>query len=94
MKSQVQTEFADIMSTDSTDLFSNPEGGHGHLSVDYTCMKWLSLDKKVNSHILNLDENLLIMSLLCVYGLYLHVFVLKLLTVFRKKGSLEVHCWC
>lgn len=43
MKSQVQTEFADIVSTDSDNLI----GGTGHHSVDYTCMKWLSLNKKV-----------------------------------------------
>jgi len=41
----VQTDFANIVSTDETDFFSKPEGGH--MSVDYTCMKWLSLEKKV-----------------------------------------------
>ncbi|GAV64178.1 WD40 domain-containing protein/Utp12 domain-containing protein [Cephalotus follicularis] len=41
---QVQTEFADIASTLCTDLFTKPE--RGHLSVDYTCMKWLSLERK------------------------------------------------
>ena len=45
IKGHVQTDFANIVSTDETDLFSKPEGGH--LSVDYTCMKWLSLVKKV-----------------------------------------------
>nr|GEY32449.1 ribonuclease H-like domain-containing protein [Tanacetum cinerariifolium] len=45
IKGQVQTDFADIVSTDETDFFAKPEGGH--LSVDYTCMKWLSLEKKV-----------------------------------------------
>ncbi|KAL6955893.1 hypothetical protein U1Q18_029958 [Sarracenia purpurea var. burkii] len=45
VKGQVQTEFADIVSTGGTDLFSKPERG-GHLSVDYTCMKWLPLDKE------------------------------------------------
>ncbi|GJY12049.1 WD repeat-containing protein 43 [Tanacetum coccineum] len=44
IKGQVQTDFADIVSTDETDFFAKPEGGH--LSVDYTCMKWLSLEKK------------------------------------------------
>ncbi|KAI3469334.1 hypothetical protein Pfo_025997 [Paulownia fortunei] len=42
-KGQVQTEFADIASTE-TSIFGKQEGGH--LSMDYTCMKWLSLDKK------------------------------------------------
>lgn len=46
IKGQVQTEFADIVSSDATELFAKPEGGH--LSVDYTCMKWLSMDKKVH----------------------------------------------
>ncbi|RVW99095.1 hypothetical protein CK203_018993 [Vitis vinifera] len=44
LKGQVQTEFADIISTDTTNLYSKPE--RGHLSVDYTCLKWLSLDSK------------------------------------------------
>lgn len=45
MKSQVQTEFVDIVSTDSDNLIGGSKGGHH--SVDYTCMKWLSLNKKV-----------------------------------------------
>ncbi|KAI8011052.1 hypothetical protein LOK49_LG06G03386 [Camellia lanceoleosa] len=46
LKGHVQTEFSDIVSTggSGTNLFGKPE--RGHLSVDYTCMKWLSLDKK------------------------------------------------
>ncbi|OVA12921.1 WD40 repeat [Macleaya cordata] len=44
LKGQVQTQFADITSTDGTDLYK--ESGNGHLSLDYTCMKWLSLEKK------------------------------------------------
>lgn len=44
VKGQLQTEFADIASTD-TSIFAKQEGGH--LSMDYTCMKWLSLEKKV-----------------------------------------------
>ncbi|GFZ09041.1 transducin family protein [Actinidia rufa] len=44
VKGQIQTEFADIVSTGGTNLFGKPE--KGHLSVDYSCMKWLSLDKK------------------------------------------------
>jgi U3 small nucleolar RNA-associated protein 5 len=43
VKGQVQTEFADLVSSDATELFSKPKGGH--LSVDYTCMKWLSVEK-------------------------------------------------
>ncbi|CAN1225674.1 WD repeat-containing protein 43 [Linum perenne] len=42
LKGQVQTEFADISSTD----VSLTKTERGHLSVDYTCMKWLSLDRK------------------------------------------------
>ncbi|KAK6161055.1 hypothetical protein DH2020_004436 [Rehmannia glutinosa] len=42
-KGQVQTEFADIASTE-TSIFGKQE--EGHLSMDYTCMKWLSLEKK------------------------------------------------
>jgi len=44
LKGQVQTEFADITSSEG-DFYAKPE--RGHLSVDYKCMKWLSLDKKV-----------------------------------------------
>ncbi|WCJ23419.1 transducin family protein / WD-40 repeat family protein [Euphorbia peplus] len=43
VKGQLQTEFADITSSDAG-LYSKPE--RGHLSVDYTCMKWLSPDGK------------------------------------------------
>ncbi|KAI3968476.1 hypothetical protein MKX01_007786 [Papaver californicum] len=49
IKGQVQTQFADIASTavennDGTSLYK--ESGNGHLSLDYTCMKWLSLERK------------------------------------------------
>lgn len=44
-KGQVQTEFADLASTETTSVFGNQEGGH--LSMDYTCMRWFSLEKKV-----------------------------------------------
>ncbi|XP_059305141.1 uncharacterized protein LOC132056802 isoform X2 [Lycium ferocissimum] len=44
VKGQVQTEFADIVSTES--LFTKPGGGGGHLSMDYTCMNWLSCHPK------------------------------------------------
>ncbi|KAK1360868.1 hypothetical protein POM88_045342 [Heracleum sosnowskyi] len=44
VKSQVQTGFADIVTTDSDSLIGGTKGGHH--SVDYTCMKWLSLNKK------------------------------------------------
>ncbi|KAH6769638.1 transducin family protein / WD-40 repeat family protein [Perilla frutescens var. hirtella] len=43
-KGQVQTEFADIASTETTSIFGKQDGGH--LSMDYTCMKWFSLEKK------------------------------------------------
>lgn len=42
----MQTEFADIASTETDNLFAKPESNH--LSMDYKCMKWLSLDKKVS----------------------------------------------
>ncbi|CAI9771086.1 unnamed protein product [Fraxinus pennsylvanica] len=43
VKGQVQTEFSDVTSNESTGIFGQ---GGGHLSMDYTCMKWLSVDKK------------------------------------------------
>lgn len=43
LKGQVQTEFADITSTHETNIFDQK----GHLSVDYTCIKWLSFQSKV-----------------------------------------------
>ncbi|KAL5849376.1 hypothetical protein ACOSQ4_007389 [Xanthoceras sorbifolium] len=45
LKGQVQTEFADIASTETTSLFAS-KAERQHISVDYTCMKWLSLDRK------------------------------------------------
>ncbi|XP_077214068.1 transducin family protein / WD-40 repeat family protein [Tasmannia lanceolata] len=49
LKGQVQTEFADIPSSDGTYLHAKSE--NGHLSLDYTCMKWISLDyKKKRKH--------------------------------------------
>ncbi|XP_038876234.1 WD repeat-containing protein 43 [Benincasa hispida] len=44
LKGQIQTEFADFFTSDSTSILTKPE--KGHLSVDYKCMKWLSLEKK------------------------------------------------
>ncbi|CAN0877372.1 WD repeat-containing protein 43 [Linum grandiflorum] len=43
LKGQLQTEFADISSSDVSLLAKSKRG---HLSVDYTCMEWLSLDRK------------------------------------------------
>jgi len=43
LKGQVQTEFADITSTHETNIFDQK----GHLSVDYTCIKWSSFQTKV-----------------------------------------------
>ena len=37
LNGQIQIEFADIISTDATNLYNKPE--RGHLSVDYTCLK-------------------------------------------------------
>ncbi|XP_010528816.1 PREDICTED: WD repeat-containing protein 43 isoform X2 [Tarenaya hassleriana] len=44
VKGQVQTEFADLATAEETNLYTKV--GKGHLSVDFTCMKWLSLEKK------------------------------------------------
>ncbi|KAJ1383308.1 WD40/YVTN repeat-like-containing domain superfamily [Sesbania bispinosa] len=44
LKGQVQTEFADITSTQSTSIYDR--SFNGHLSVDYTCIKWLSFERK------------------------------------------------
>ncbi|XP_050373548.1 uncharacterized protein LOC126791178 [Argentina anserina] len=44
VKGQVQTEFTDIVSDEDTSIFAKRE--RGHLSVDYTCMKWFSERKK------------------------------------------------
>lgn len=46
LKGQLQTDFADITLTDDTGLSTNSESGH--LSLDYRCMKWMSLEQKVN----------------------------------------------
>ncbi|CAJ2630652.1 unnamed protein product [Trifolium pratense] len=42
LKGQIQTEFADFTSTHQTNIFDK----QGHLSVDYTCIKWLSFQTK------------------------------------------------
>lgn len=44
VKGQVQTEFTDIVSTEDTSVFAKRE--RGHLSVDYTCMKWFTSERK------------------------------------------------
>ncbi|KAF7813528.1 WD repeat-containing protein 43 [Senna tora] len=44
LKGQIQTEFADITSTDATSIYATSM--KGHLSIDYTCMKWLSFERK------------------------------------------------
>lgn len=46
LKGQLQTEFSDIQLTEEANLFAKPEK-RGHLSIDYTCMNWVSFDKKV-----------------------------------------------
>ncbi|XP_061349173.1 uncharacterized protein LOC133294506 [Gastrolobium bilobum] len=46
LKGQVQTEFADITSTDTTTTTIYDRSIKGHLSVDYTCIKWLSFERK------------------------------------------------
>ncbi|KAG9459544.1 hypothetical protein H6P81_004052 [Aristolochia fimbriata] len=44
LKGQVQTEFVDITSTDKAVWQANSQ--NGHLSVDYTCMEWMTLPVK------------------------------------------------
>nr|GMD80636.1 WD repeat-containing protein 43-like isoform X1 [Ipomoea batatas] len=44
VKGQIQTEFADIESSEVTNMFAKKQ--EGHLSMDYTCMKWISMEKK------------------------------------------------
>ncbi|XP_062076571.1 uncharacterized protein LOC133781549 isoform X2 [Humulus lupulus] len=46
VKGQVQTEFTDMVASEESSLLAKPEREKGHLSVDYTCMKWLSLERK------------------------------------------------
>lgn len=44
VKGQLQTEFSDILGADETNLFNKEQ--RGHLSIDYTCMKWVSFERK------------------------------------------------
>ncbi|CAL9756318.1 unnamed protein product [Musa acuminata subsp. burmannicoides] len=44
IKGQLQTEFSDIAPSDASSLLSQRKSGH--LSLDYTCMKWVQLEKK------------------------------------------------
>ncbi|KAK4283401.1 hypothetical protein QN277_000353 [Acacia crassicarpa] len=44
LNGHIQTEFADITSSDATGIYAGSM--KGHLSIDYTCMKWLSLERK------------------------------------------------
>ncbi|WOL18735.1 hypothetical protein Cni_G27532 [Canna indica] len=44
IKGQLQTEFSDFAPSDSSSLL--PEPKRGHLSLDYTCMKWVQLERK------------------------------------------------
>lgn len=41
----MQAEFTDISSPETNAILGKQEDGH--LSMDYTCMKWLCLEKKV-----------------------------------------------
>ncbi|XWS38991.1 hypothetical protein CRYUN_Cryun18bG0011600 [Craigia yunnanensis] len=43
LKGQIQTEFADIVSRETTNIYAKAE--RGHLSIDYKCMKWFPFDK-------------------------------------------------
>ncbi|KAI4364468.1 hypothetical protein MLD38_020557 [Melastoma candidum] len=44
LKDQIVTEFSDLMEDESMEMYIKPE--RGHLSVDYTCMKWFSVNSK------------------------------------------------
>ncbi|XP_042438544.1 uncharacterized protein LOC122024076 isoform X1 [Zingiber officinale] len=44
IKGQLQTEFSDLSPSDASSLLSQPKSGH--LSLDYTCMKWVPLERK------------------------------------------------
>ncbi|CAN6469858.1 unnamed protein product [Victoria cruziana] len=52
LKGQIQTEFSDITSitSDDSNFFTQPE--KGHLSLDYRCMKWVTVykEKKKKKH--------------------------------------------
>ncbi|EPS69803.1 hypothetical protein M569_04959, partial [Genlisea aurea] len=50
-KGQLQTELSDITSADATNKLGQAESGR--LSMDYKCMKWLSLDKKKKRKLLS-----------------------------------------
>ncbi|CAJ1940945.1 unnamed protein product [Sphenostylis stenocarpa] len=45
LSGQVHTEFADIASTHSTTTLQH-KSINGHLALDYTCIKWFSLERK------------------------------------------------
>ncbi|KAI4378946.1 hypothetical protein MLD38_016362 [Melastoma candidum] len=44
LKNQIVSEFSDLMEDESMEMDIKPE--RGHLSVDYTCMKWFSVSSK------------------------------------------------
>ncbi|EXC39743.1 WD repeat-containing protein 43 [Morus notabilis] len=60
VKGQVQTEFTDMVGSEETSLLAKPERERGHLSVDYTCMKWFSLERKQKKR--KLGSSLLILG--------------------------------
>ena len=73
MKGQVQTEFTDIAGSEETtsSLLAKPERERGHLSVDYTCMNWLSLERKVFFfHQLSLLVLVIFLKSLCYICIY------------------------
>jgi U3 small nucleolar RNA-associated protein 5 len=60
LKGNLQTEFSNISVSDDSRLLC--ENKKGHLSLDYTCMKWVQLESKVLS--------LLIMQINCMFLMY------------------------
>ncbi|PON88221.1 WD repeat containing protein [Trema orientale] len=57
---RIKTEFTDMVASEETSIFHKPERERGHLSVDYTCMKWFSLERKQKKR--KLGSSLLILG--------------------------------
>lgn len=62
LKGHLQTEFVDITASGESGLLS--ENKRGHLSLDYTCMKWVQLESKVLSLLISQINIILILCFL------------------------------
>lgn len=82
VKRQLQTEFADIVSSDAANIFSEPKSGH--ISLDYTCLKWMQLERKV-FYFTNQRYSFLCTVLL--YADYLFVSGIDLVSAVQKKRN-------